>query len=586
MVAPRPRLAVLLLVLGAPALAQGLGGLDGCSRWEGGGCSGSVRAGLADQAQKLQAGFASGLLGLQDRLVGLQSSAASGAQGLAAGLSSGTEGLRQKLAGLKGQLVQESEYWDRKARESWHDGLANLTSARQWLQEELSLRTGRLQEKFAQGQGTLTSALQLNLTFAQVQDNLTSAKQLLQEELSLMTERLQDRFARVQGNLTSALQLNLTFAQVQDSLTFARLQEGGLSSRLAGKLAWLKDRFGEESGYWDQRIREAWQAAPDSWRGEATHARRRAEEPEEEPETAREVARAREDAAQEARMARRFQAWLLEGDAVQARQVERPRGEVHAREGATEGPPAGIAQLCEERLAEERRAEHGHAVRSPSFVWGGLGCLCCIGMCLVTWRVLCLAGVWRHVTSRRRLTSLAQTTQDEFDGEFPSDVHDEAEADGTRRRILKIQCRGVQHEDISVESVCNGCAVTIAQRDPGGGPTRARSRLFQWQLSEGLFSLVDELAKFERGVLHLVLRESPPQGRAVRLAQHFRLDDDDVRSDFSRPNEGSEVSGDYPPSDVVSVDSWERVDVIPDRPPSCSDGEEGSPEGRPGAGPP
>ena len=75
------------------------------------------------------------------------------------------------------------------------------------------------------------------------------------------------------------------------------------------------------------------------------HARRRAEEPEERLETAREVDRAREDAAQNARMARRFQTWLLEGDAVQARQVERPRGEVQAPQGATEGLSAGNAQI-------------------------------------------------------------------------------------------------------------------------------------------------------------------------------------------------------------------------------------------------
>ncbi|CAK0804909.1 unnamed protein product [Prorocentrum cordatum] len=303
--------------------------------------------------------------------------------------------------------------------------------------------------------------------------------------------------------------------------------------------------------------------------------------------------------AHEARIARRFRAWLLEGLAARARPGARPA--------------AGGAQLCGACLAdddEERGAESPRAAQGPGLA---SACLCCAWLWLLAWRGL--GAAWGHAAALGRPAAAARAAQAEFDRAFPSDVRDEAEPDGTRRRVLTIRCPGVQHEDISVESVCNGCAVAIARGGPGGGPGGGCSRLFQWQLSEGLFSLVDELARFEHGgVLHLVLRESPSQGRrAVCLPQLFRLDagEEGACGDSSGPDEGSEVgeapsaagsevngdhpesdaaydedarsdssqvSGGDPPSGAASVDGWEKVGA-------CSDGEEGLAEVRPGAWP-
>ncbi|CAK0848250.1 unnamed protein product [Prorocentrum cordatum] len=588
-----------------------------CASWD---CWELVRANLSSAGQRLQEELAARAADLQARLAQAQAGGARALQTLRGGLPSSC-GLHGRLAWLQGQFEEEVQYWGQKFRECW------WVAASSW--------HGRHHR--ARGDVEASS------------EKLGYWGQRFPESWRLAADAWLGRHRRAEGDTESSSdgywgqKIRESWRVAADSWhgRYRRAEEEfghwGQKYRESWRAAadsWLgrHRRAEEEFGHWGQKFRESWwlaaasshgrhrraggdtetsEESPDwrrelvlarkeltSWRGVAEQCRRRAGELEGELGAAREAAAACEDAARESRTAR------LEGGAARARQPELSRGEelsthrtAHEQEVRmlretlrwalrAREDEAGQKQQCEERLVKERKATDGEAAQIPgaACAWGCL-CACALLLRLPAPRSL-RAKPW---CGRR---SPAQVAQDEFDSKFPSDVRDEAQADGVRRRVLEIQCRDVQHEDISVEAVCNGCVVAIAHRDAASGqPAEPSSRLFQWQLSEGLFSLADELARFEDGVLHLVLRESLPQGRAVRLPQHFSLEDEDTCSDSSwLGQEESEASGDHSPEDTASLDSFEasfeKVDEASDGMPPPSDGEEGSQQDSSDKGPP
>jgi len=137
-------------------------------------------------------------------------------------------------------------------------------------------------------------------------------------------------------------------------------------------------------------------------------------------------------------------------------------------------------------------------------------------------------------------------------GQISFGVHDEPQGGEGGLRALKIHCPGVLSEDVSVEAIFNGCVVTVCRRATSSGADLSTwSRRFQFQASEGLFSLVDERARLEQGFLHLVFRGSQLlPDRGLHFPQHFSLEGADARSDswpcdLSDPGDGpSEVADD------------------------------------------
>lgn len=95
-------------------------------------------------------------------------------------------------------------------------------------------------------------------------------------------------------------------------------------------------------------------------------------------------------------------------------------------------------------------------------------------------------------------------------------------------RLIKIQCPGVEHADVQVGLLFNGCEITVRRRASRGVEATTWSRQFQFRISDGLFEFREDQMKLEKGFLQLVFRAYSFQSRVIRFPQHFSLVDTDA----------------------------------------------------------
>merc|ERR1712232_753846 len=102
-------------------------------------------------------------------------------------------------------------------------------------------------------------------------------------------------------------------------------------------------------------------------------------------------------------------------------------------------------------------------------------------------------------------------------------------------RLIKVQCPGVEHSDIEVRLLFNGCEPTVWRKASRGVQATKWSRRFQFRPSDGLFEFREELMRLEKGYLQLVFRTYSFQSRVIRFPQHFSLADSDTDHNWEYP---------------------------------------------------
>lgn len=94
-------------------------------------------------------------------------------------------------------------------------------------------------------------------------------------------------------------------------------------------------------------------------------------------------------------------------------------------------------------------------------------------------------------------------------------------------RLIKIQCPGVEHADVEVELIFNGCIVSLRRRASCGVEAATWRRRFQFRPSDGLFEFKEDQMTLERGYLQLFFRAYRFQSRVIRFPQHYSLAESD-----------------------------------------------------------
>lgn len=97
----------------------------------------------------------------------------------------------------------------------------------------------------------------------------------------------------------------------------------------------------------------------------------------------------------------------------------------------------------------------------------------------------------------------------------------DAREDKVTKRTIKIQCPGVNHSDIHISIIFNGCIVTIKRRSEQGVDAKEWTQKFQFRPSEGMFEFKEDQADLQRGFLFLVFRAYTFQERSFRFPSHF-----------------------------------------------------------------
>jgi len=124
--------------------------------------------------------------------------------------------------------------------------------------------------------------------------------------------------------------------------------------------------------------------------------------------------------------------------------------------------------------------------------------------------------------------------------DFGFTVLDSEMACGTSR-LVKIQCPGVEHQDVEVEQLFNGCQVKICRRASDGVEATMWTKRFEFSPKDGLFEFKEDQMRLENGFLQLVFRSYTVQTRVVRFPQHFALAATDADQWWEYP-EGDDYS--------------------------------------------
>ncbi|CAJ1380981.1 unnamed protein product [Effrenium voratum] len=90
-------------------------------------------------------------------------------------------------------------------------------------------------------------------------------------------------------------------------------------------------------------------------------------------------------------------------------------------------------------------------------------------------------------------------------------------------RLIKVQCPGVEHGDVEVELLFNGCHVRIERRASCGVPAASWMRRFEFSPQDGLFEFREDQMRLEQGFLHLIFQHRSFQARRIRFPQHYAL---------------------------------------------------------------
>ncbi|CAE7455618.1 Tnks [Symbiodinium sp. CCMP2592] len=78
----------------------------------------------------------------------------------------------------------------------------------------------------------------------------------------------------------------------------------------------------------------------------------------------------------------------------------------------------------------------------------------------------------------------------------------DTEVNGHSVRLIKIQCPGVEHEDVNVELLFNGCQVRLARRAACGIAAAAWAKRFEFPSQEGIFEFREDQMRLEHGALN------------------------------------------------------------------------------------
>lgn len=113
---------------------------------------------------------------------------------------------------------------------------------------------------------------------------------------------------------------------------------------------------------------------------------------------------------------------------------------------------------------------------------------------------------------------------DVLDTDFSFCVFDERVGQETLRYV-KIKCPGVEHNDVVVDVIGNGCVVTIDRKPSQGVDAAEWVRNFTFSISDGLFNLRDDQVKLDGGFLTLAFRAV--RSRIFRFPRHFDMSADD-----------------------------------------------------------
>lgn len=97
------------------------------------------------------------------------------------------------------------------------------------------------------------------------------------------------------------------------------------------------------------------------------------------------------------------------------------------------------------------------------------------------------------------------------------------ESDGEVTRLVKIQCPGVEHGDVLIQLIFNGCDVSISRRASPGVEAVTWKKRFQFGNTDSLFEFKEDQMQLESGFLQLVFRGYSFRSRAIRFPQHYSL---------------------------------------------------------------
>lgn len=95
--------------------------------------------------------------------------------------------------------------------------------------------------------------------------------------------------------------------------------------------------------------------------------------------------------------------------------------------------------------------------------------------------------------------------------ELPCGIEDVGEVGGIR--LIRIHCSGIQNLDVVVNLICNQCVVTITREASENVAGASCTKQFQFDLSEGLYDLVEEQAVLDEDTLQLAFHAHPFQNR-------------------------------------------------------------------------
>ncbi|CAE8618135.1 unnamed protein product [Polarella glacialis] len=128
-------------------------------------------------------------------------------------------------------------------------------------------------------------------------------------------------------------------------------------------------------------------------------------------------------------------------------------------------------------------------------------------------------------SSRRALAEA--TIEQSLGSDFAHCIFPRNEPDGLVSRVVKIQCPGVEHSDVEVKLICNGCDVSICRRASLGVEAMTWTKRFCF---DGSCEFCEDQMLLEHGFLNLVFREQAFRARTVRFPKHYSLaaSDDDL----------------------------------------------------------
>lgn len=119
----------------------------------------------------------------------------------------------------------------------------------------------------------------------------------------------------------------------------------------------------------------------------------------------------------------------------------------------------------------------------------------------------------------------------------------DTEVDRETARLIKIQCPGVEHNDVEVQLIFNGCDVTIQRRASCGVEATTWKKRFQFRPADGLFEFKEDQMQLEHGFLHIVFRAYRFQSRVIRFPKHFPLATTDSDKWWEYPEDGAVCPG-------------------------------------------